>query len=160
MATNLNLNLKISIFSGFWSSVCPSFGASCPLFSSHQSSYDPQVCFQHDFSRSSVQQISPGTYRKGCYHLGLLSWTFCAYYSLIIVCCPTEEAFFEMLSSSSLCLQRKVMAPCWGLCHIIISLFVFSLSFFSKETFYRGRVSSVGRVLDCRAGGRGFDFRR
>ena len=66
---------------------------------------------------------------------------------LFIVCYPTEEAFFEMLSSSSLCLQWKVMAPCWGLCHIIISLFVFYLIFFLRKPFTAtGLAQSVERL--------------
>ena len=46
-------------------------------------------------------------------------------------------------------------------CVLLLLAFLFFTSvFFSEETFYRGRVSSVGRALDCRAGGRGFDSRR
>ena len=58
----------------------------------------------------------------------------------------------------------KSMYSIWKIC--VLNLYVI-LKFFIARTaiinfsaiLIRGRISSVGRALDCRAGGRGFDSR-
>ena len=44
---------------------------------------------------------------------------------------------------------------------LVKQFFCYSLSIVPRpvDYFYRSRISSVGRALDCRAGGRGLDFR-